>query len=445
MSQASGKLPTTGRNTIFIPIELIKIGLRAREEKGDIEGLAEKIKEKGLIQPITISQDYELIAGERRLLAHKHLGLERIEAIIRPTKDKIDAAEVELIENIARKDMTWQEIAKGEKALFEMKAKKGKWTQRDQADYLKESQASTWRYIKMAEAIEMIPDLAEAKDFNEAWKDYKKLEEGLVTQALSAKTPVNIKQAAKWASDHYHVGDAFLGMQGIKDGLVHFAEIDPPYAVDLDVRKSRNTKSNMDEYNEVDPDEYINFYERTAAEVFRILRPDSFAIFWFGWDWYSDVREIIQGAGFKIPTIPAIWTKGSSGQTASPDTTLGSCHEPFWLARKGKPKLAKPGRSNVFDFSPIPAAKKIHPTERPLEMMKEILATTCFPGSSIIVPFLGSGVTLRAAYQQGHTGFGWDLSEENKRKFLRRVAEDKGEDPGPDLVAMAEAMEEAEQ
>lgn len=429
MSEAR-RLPTTGRNTIFIPIDLIKIGYRARIDKGDIESLAERISEKGLIQPITISQDYELLAGERRLLAHKHLGKLTIEAIIRPVKDKVDAAEIELIENIARKDMTWQEIARAEKALFDLRSKQGKWSQRQQAEYLQEGKSQTNRLIMMAEALEMIPDLGQAKTFDEAWKDYKKLEEGLVVQALESRTPSAIKTASKWAADHYHVGDAFVGMKPLRKDLVHFAEIDPPYAVNLDARKDRNKKSNMDEYNEVDPDEYIEFYERTTKEVFRLLRPDSFAVFWFAWDWFGEVREAIQGAGFKIPTVPAIWTKGNSGQTASPDTTLGSCHEPFWLARKGKPKLRKPGRGNVFAFDPVPAARKIHPTERPLEMMKEIVDTVCFPGSTILVPFLGSGVTLRAAYQLSHTGFGWDLSEENKRKFLRRVAEDKGE---PDL------------
>lgn len=430
MSEASGKLPTTGRNTIFIPVSMVKVGHRAREDKGDIESLAERIREKGLIQPITINQDYELIAGERRLLAHKLLQKETIEAIIRPTKDKVDAAEIELIENIARKDMTWQEIAKAEKALFDLKVKLGRWSLRKQAEYLQEGKSQTDRLIKMAEALEMLPDLGNAKTFDEAWKDYKKLEEGLVVQALESKTPSTVKAASKWASDHYKVGNAFDGLAGLRGELVHFAEVDPPYAVDLDSRKDRNKRSNMDEYNEVDPDEYIEFYERTAREVFRILRPNSFAVFWFGWDWFGEVRLAIQEAGFKIPTVPAIWTKGNSGQTASPDTTLGSCHEPFWLARKGKPKLKRAGRGNVFAFDPVAAARKIHPTERPIELMKEIVDTICFPGSVILVPFLGSGVTLRAAYQLGHTGFGWDLSEENKRKFLRRVAEDKGEEEG---------------
>lgn len=406
-----------------IELDKIKVLHRIRADKGDIDSLAEKIKEKGLLQPITINQKYELLAGERRLLAHKQLGLKTIECIVRPTKDSIDAKEIEMIENLARKDMTWQEIAIGEKELFDLRAAQGNWNIREQAKMLQEGKTSTHRNIQMAEALEILPELGQLDTFDAAWKEYKKLEEGVVAEQL-AKSTGHVRQAAKWAKDHYHVGDAFAGMEKCRANLVHFAEIDPPYGVELDKRKDRNQKDNMAEYNEVDPDEYIHFYEKTASEVYRLLKPDSFAVFWFGWDWFSQVRGIIQNAGFKVPTVPAIWTKGAAGQTASPDTTLGSCHEPFWLARKGQPKLKMPGRSNVFDFSPVPVQKKIHPTERPLDLMTTILDTCLWPGSTVLIPFLGSGVTLRAAYQRSHTGFGWDLSEETKKRFLKKVADD---------------------
>ena len=406
---------------------------RYREDKGDIAGLAEDIKRVGLIQPITIDSRRHLVAGERRLLAHKHLGLTSIRVIVRPYKDEVDAKEVELIENVARKDMTWQEVCKLEKEIFDLKSKKGKWTQKQQADMLKSSPMSVSRNIRMAEALDMLPDLARSSNFDEAWKEYKKIEEDAVVGMLQHKAPEAIKKASRWADDHYHVGDAFEGMAKCRDNLVHFAEIDPPYGVELDRRKSRNNKPGMEEYNEIDADEYLAFYTRTAAEVFRILKPDSFAVFWYGWDWHADIMAILQSVGFKIPTIPAIWAKGNVGQTASPDTTLGSCHEPFFLARKGTPKLRKPGRGNVFDFRPISPSAKIHATERPVELMEEIINTCLFPGSSIMIPFLGSGATLRAAYRTGHTGFGWDLSDEHKRRFLKKVAEDGGEtDADPD-------------
>ena len=57
-----------------INIYEIRIRDRIRKELRDIDDLAESIKEIGLIQPIILTKDNELIAGHRRLLACKKLG-----------------------------------------------------------------------------------------------------------------------------------------------------------------------------------------------------------------------------------------------------------------------------------------------------------------------------------------------------------------------------------
>lgn len=414
--------------TQLIPLHNIKVSGRFREDLGDIDSLANDIKEVGLIQPITVRPEgtgFKLLAGGRRFAAHEKLGLEKIECIIRKDKGIIDDLSIELIENISRKDMTWQERCRLEKEIYEQRRKAGNWNMRKQAQEFDQATMTTQRSIRMAEALDMMPDLGNYVSFDQAWKEYKKIEEDFVSEVLVQKTPSKIKEASQWAQDHYKVGDAFQGMSECRDELIHFAEIDPPYGVDLHARKDRNaSRSSMIEYNEIDSDEYLSFYEKVAREVYRILRPDTFAIFWYGMSWHHEVQETLRRVGFKIPDIPAVWTKGSAGQTASPNTTLGSCYEPFFLARKGKPVLKKPGRGNVFDYKPVGSTKKIHPTERPLDLMEEILNTCLHPGSILMVPFLGSGVTLRAAYRTGHTGFGWDLSRKHKVKFLQRVAED---------------------
>lgn len=72
-----------------------------------LKGLAESIKEKGVIQPIIVtkkSKGYELIAGERRWRAVKSLGHSKIPAIIKVVRDS-DALEMAIIENIQREDL----------------------------------------------------------------------------------------------------------------------------------------------------------------------------------------------------------------------------------------------------------------------------------------------------------------------------------------------------
>ena len=85
-----------------------------------IEELANSIREKGVIQPVlvraTAEDRYELIAGERRLRAVKHLGLAEIPAIVRRVADA-DLLEISIIENIQREELNPVEEAKAYRRL----------------------------------------------------------------------------------------------------------------------------------------------------------------------------------------------------------------------------------------------------------------------------------------------------------------------------------------
>jgi len=79
-----------------------------------LEALASSIAEAGLLQPISVrkaGERYQLIAGERRLRAHKLLGRPRIEALVAAAEDA-DMAVLALAENIDREDLSDFEIGK---------------------------------------------------------------------------------------------------------------------------------------------------------------------------------------------------------------------------------------------------------------------------------------------------------------------------------------------
>lgn len=84
--------------------------------------LAESIKVQGVIQPITVRKmgrdQYQLIAGERRLKASKLAGVEKIPAFIRVANDE-QMLELALIENIHRQDLNAIEVAISYKRLME--------------------------------------------------------------------------------------------------------------------------------------------------------------------------------------------------------------------------------------------------------------------------------------------------------------------------------------
>ena len=60
----------------------IKVGERFRRKLGNIELLAQSIKEEGLLYPILVDKDGNLIDGQRRLTALNQLGIEETEVLI---------------------------------------------------------------------------------------------------------------------------------------------------------------------------------------------------------------------------------------------------------------------------------------------------------------------------------------------------------------------------
>ena len=83
--------------------------------------LAESIKENGVIEPIIVKKSikgYDVIAGERRLKASKIAGNKTIPAIIRQLSDD-KMAEIALLENLQRENLTALEEARAYKSLQE--------------------------------------------------------------------------------------------------------------------------------------------------------------------------------------------------------------------------------------------------------------------------------------------------------------------------------------
>ncbi|MDH3366062.1 MAG: ParB/RepB/Spo0J family partition protein [Thermoplasmata archaeon] len=83
--------------------------LAAGSEEVDIDDLADSIREKGLLSPVTVikksDDEFELIAGQRRYLACMRLGWRTIPAIVREVTDDTDATVISLIENVQRQDI----------------------------------------------------------------------------------------------------------------------------------------------------------------------------------------------------------------------------------------------------------------------------------------------------------------------------------------------------
>ena len=86
-----------------------------RSGYGDVQELAESIKEQGILQPLTvvrISTGYNVVAGNRRLEAAKAAGLDTCPCIVSEMDDKTQAAVI-LVENMQRKNLNLYEESRG--------------------------------------------------------------------------------------------------------------------------------------------------------------------------------------------------------------------------------------------------------------------------------------------------------------------------------------------
>jgi ParB family chromosome partitioning protein len=100
-----------------VRIEDIKVRKRVRKSLGDLTALMDSMRKYGLLQPIVVDPDYTLLAGYRRLEAAKQLGWKTIPVVVVNRTEEIDHLEIELEENIQRKDFTLDELSLGSARL----------------------------------------------------------------------------------------------------------------------------------------------------------------------------------------------------------------------------------------------------------------------------------------------------------------------------------------
>ena len=95
---------------------------QARSELGDLQELMDSIRSKGVLEPILVRSKgsrFEIIAGERRYMASKTLGLKEIPAIEMDVEEN-EAMEIALVENLQRKDLDVFEEADGLQNLIDL-------------------------------------------------------------------------------------------------------------------------------------------------------------------------------------------------------------------------------------------------------------------------------------------------------------------------------------
>ncbi len=116
--------PEIRPGVLELPIDLIERNPRQPRSQfpvSELEQLTESIRQHGILQPLLLlasDNGYQLIAGERRLLAAKKAGLLVVPAVVREAGEQT-SLELALVENLQRSDLNPLEAAEGYRQLIE--------------------------------------------------------------------------------------------------------------------------------------------------------------------------------------------------------------------------------------------------------------------------------------------------------------------------------------
>jgi len=226
-------------------------------DQESINELAQSIKEKGVIQPLLVRRrgdNYELIAGERRLRAANSLGIKELPIIVRDVSDQ-DSLELALIENIQRESLNPIEEAHAYQHLMD----KFKITQEKMSEVLGKARVTitnTLRLLKLPHEIQQELKkgritfghgraLLEIEDANQQ----RRLAQEVIAKGLSVRELENLVKTSRPRLPKRSIG------QGNREAIVAVLEEQLQHALATKVRISKRKKRghiNIEFYSEED-------------------------------------------------------------------------------------------------------------------------------------------------------------------------------------------------
>jgi adenine-specific DNA-methyltransferase len=175
-------------------------------------------------------------------------------------------------------------------------------------------------------------------------------------------------------------GDCVEVMGRMATGSVDFILTDPPYLVNYRARDGQTVAN----------DNNADWLEPAFREMYRLLKSGSFCLSFYGWNKVDLFMHAWRKAGFRV-VGHVVFRKGY----ASSARFLKSQHEQAYLLAKGDAALPTSPLPDVIDWTYT--GNRLHPTQKPISILRPFVDTFCQPGGVVLDPFCGSGSTLVAA------------------------------------------------
>jgi len=418
--------------TSVLPLSAITVladRQRVEFDPAAILELAMSIQTHGLFHAIQVRPDgHTLVSGERRLRAitehlvpfnkgFKYNGQDipagEVPVVVAASADPLVLEEIELAENIQRKDLTWQEMAKTTARLHALRTAQKQAVANDLslpytpevvpqtvADTAREVRGSavgsyqedTRKEIILAGHMDK-PEVAGAATLKDAFKALKRLEEGARNRALaiavgetytSDQHEVYNVNCLQWMANHDHAGmfDVIL--------------TDPPYGMDAqDFGDGDGRLDGIEHHYDDSYESWAPLMAEWARLSFIVAKPECHAYVWCDIDRFHELKTYMQAAGWYVFRTPLTNYKQNSGRVPLPDQGPRRQSEWCLYAIKGKK------RTNMIASDVIVTQsdeQMSHGAQKPVALYEELLRRSVKPGDVLLDSFGGTGPLIPAAH-----------------------------------------------
>lgn len=196
------------------------------------------------------------------------------------------------------------------------------------------------------------------------------------------------------------------------NGTVASIVTDPPYGQDYQsdykLGPARKEKRKHEKIaSDATPEDAAKELHEALTELMPKLKDKASVFVFCSWRNEFHMRAAIEAAGLKLRNS-LIWVKDRTGM-GDPTTTFAPKHERILYAVKGSPTLFE-RLPDVLEAK-RPDSER-HPTEKPEELLKQLIGCVTVTGDLVVDPFGGVASTLAAARALGRLGWGCELNEE---------------------------------
>lgn len=192
----------------------------------------------------------------------------------------------------------------------------------------------------------------------------------------------------------YH-GNCLEVMPLLPASSVDLVLTDPPYLVGYGGRWDSDRQQIV---GDRDP----SWLRPAFQQIWRLMKPDSFCISFYGWPHVDTFLGIWKEIGYR-PVSHLAFVKSHWGLGRF---TRGR-HETAFLLAKGRPPKPSKAKPDVIEWKRD--RFKYHPNQKPVASLLPLIETFCPPDGIVFDPFMGSGSTLVAARKCGNCAVGIEI------------------------------------